>query len=202
MCFCSFKKKEQLLSKLLLSPSMLPFFLIFIFLFVYFGADSVLQCHCSVSWRWRWKAMCFFILNFKGINYLSFLFSFLSPPVLTALYKTVWKIYIFHYLKCNRTYLLTFYINYFKLNQMFLLVTNVTLVTKHHKTSHKTSHTSHKTSNVFTSQMFLLVSESVPLIVQIGVLFKLNLLLSLTAMLICGVLPSWFFLVLPISLHV
>lgn len=73
---------------------------------------------------------------------------------------------------------------------MFLLVTNVTLVTKHHKTSHKTSHTSHKTSNVFTSQMFLLVSESVPLIVQIGVLFKLNLLLSLTAMLICGVLPS------------
>lgn len=51
------------------------------------------------------------------------------------------------------------------------------------------------------NQMSLLVSESVPLIVRIWISFQLNLLLSLIAMLICCFLPSWFFLVLSISLN-
>lgn len=51
------------------------------------------------------------------------------------------------------------------------------------------------------SQVSLLVSESVPLIVRIWILFYFNLLLSFIAMLICCCLYTCFFLVLSISLN-
>lgn len=166
MCFCSFKKKEQLLNKFLLSPFILSFLKKNLYFFVFFILLLVvLQYHCCVSWRWRWKTMHLHTkLQGNKLPFFSFFFPFPQS--------------LLHYIKLFEKYV--FFIILPAAGHIFSLSTELTSK---------------------LNQIFLLVSESVPLIVQIWVLFKLNLLLSLTAMLICCNIPSWFFLVLSISLN-